>query len=131
MSIAAAMLPEFDQEMANTRKTLERVPEDKFDWLPISLLPRLTVRYATAQDGTQGWGAADMQKMYDLRDKTIFVDQSEVIDNLETISFDMTVAATVFFGNRRRPSMSRASTARTASPSRTRPRSSAKSARPS
>ena len=28
------MLPEFDQEMANTRKTLERVPEDKFAWKP-------------------------------------------------------------------------------------------------
>jgi uncharacterized damage-inducible protein DinB len=30
----AMMLPEFDHEMANTRKTLERVPEDKFDWKP-------------------------------------------------------------------------------------------------
>lgn len=29
------------------------------DWLPISLLPRLTVRYATAQDGTSGLGASD------------------------------------------------------------------------
>ena len=34
MPIAAMLLPEFDQEMANTRKTLERVPEDKFDWRP-------------------------------------------------------------------------------------------------
>ena len=34
MSIAAMLLPEFDQEMANTRKTLERVPEAKFDWKP-------------------------------------------------------------------------------------------------
>jgi uncharacterized damage-inducible protein DinB len=34
MSISAALLPEFDQEMATTRKTLERVPEDKFDWKP-------------------------------------------------------------------------------------------------
>ncbi len=32
MSIAQSMLPEFDQEMANTRKVLERLPEDKFDW---------------------------------------------------------------------------------------------------
>lgn len=32
MAIAQAMLPEFDYEMANTRKTLERVPDDKFDW---------------------------------------------------------------------------------------------------
>jgi uncharacterized damage-inducible protein DinB len=28
------MLPEFDHEMANTRKTLERIPEDKLDWKP-------------------------------------------------------------------------------------------------
>lgn len=34
MSISASMLPEFDQEMANLRKTLERVPDDKFDWKP-------------------------------------------------------------------------------------------------
>ena len=34
MSIAHSMLPEFDHEMANTRKTLERVPDDKFDWKP-------------------------------------------------------------------------------------------------
>jgi len=29
-----ALLMEFDQEMANTRKSLERIPEDKFDWKP-------------------------------------------------------------------------------------------------
>jgi uncharacterized damage-inducible protein DinB len=34
MPLSEAMLPEFDQEMANTRKTLERVPEDKFGWKP-------------------------------------------------------------------------------------------------
>jgi uncharacterized damage-inducible protein DinB len=34
MAIIAALLPEFDHEMANTRKTLERVPEDKFGWKP-------------------------------------------------------------------------------------------------
>jgi uncharacterized damage-inducible protein DinB len=34
MSISASLLPEFDQEMANTRKTLERVPADKFGWKP-------------------------------------------------------------------------------------------------
>jgi uncharacterized damage-inducible protein DinB len=27
-------MPEFDQEMANTRKALERIPDDKFDWKP-------------------------------------------------------------------------------------------------
>jgi len=34
MSLNQALLPEFDHEMANTRKTLERVPEDKFAWKP-------------------------------------------------------------------------------------------------
>jgi uncharacterized damage-inducible protein DinB len=34
MPINQALLGEFDHEMANTRKTLERVPEDKFDWKP-------------------------------------------------------------------------------------------------
>jgi uncharacterized damage-inducible protein DinB len=34
MKISDMFLPEFDQEMANTRKTLERIPEDKLDWKP-------------------------------------------------------------------------------------------------
>jgi uncharacterized damage-inducible protein DinB len=34
MSISETLLPEFDQEMASTRKMLERVPEDKFDYKP-------------------------------------------------------------------------------------------------
>lgn len=34
MSIAQSMLPEFDQEMATTRKLLERVPSDKVEWKP-------------------------------------------------------------------------------------------------
>ena len=34
MSISAALLPEFDHEMATTRRTLERVPDDKLGWKP-------------------------------------------------------------------------------------------------
>jgi uncharacterized damage-inducible protein DinB len=34
MQISDALLPEFDQEMAGTRKALERCPEDKFDFTP-------------------------------------------------------------------------------------------------
>ena len=34
MSIAETLLPEFDHEMATTRKVLERVPGDKADWKP-------------------------------------------------------------------------------------------------
>src|SRR5262249_1247303 len=32
MKYAETILPEFDREMANTRKVLERVPENKLDW---------------------------------------------------------------------------------------------------
>jgi uncharacterized damage-inducible protein DinB len=32
--IRDALLPEFDQEMANTRKVLDRCPEDKYGWKP-------------------------------------------------------------------------------------------------
>ncbi len=34
MTISEALLPEFDREMENTRKTLERVPTDKLGWKP-------------------------------------------------------------------------------------------------
>lgn len=34
MAILDALLPEFDHEMATTRRLLERVPEDKFAWKP-------------------------------------------------------------------------------------------------
>lgn len=34
MAIKEGLLREFDNEMANTRKMLERIPEDKFAWQP-------------------------------------------------------------------------------------------------
>ena len=34
MTIAETLLPEFDQEMATTRRLLERVPTDKGQWKP-------------------------------------------------------------------------------------------------
>ncbi|MEX1186009.1 MAG: DinB family protein [Gemmatimonadaceae bacterium] len=34
MAATRYYLPEFDQEMATTRRVLERVPEDKLDWKP-------------------------------------------------------------------------------------------------
>ena len=43
MPLRDALLPEFDHEMANTRKSLERVPEDKFGWKPHD------------KSGTMGW----------------------------------------------------------------------------
>src|SRR4051794_23127250 len=51
MAIAQSLLPEFDQEMANTRKTLERVPDDKWDYKP------------HAKSGTMGWYAAHLANL--------------------------------------------------------------------
>ena len=34
MGLIDSLLPEFDHEMTTTRKVLERVPEDRFDWKP-------------------------------------------------------------------------------------------------
>jgi uncharacterized damage-inducible protein DinB len=34
MTLSEMILPEFEQEMSNTRRTLERVPEEKFEWKP-------------------------------------------------------------------------------------------------
>jgi uncharacterized damage-inducible protein DinB len=34
MPLVDALLPEFDHEMTTTRKALERVPEERFDWKP-------------------------------------------------------------------------------------------------
>lgn len=45
MTYAEMILPEFDEEMASTRKVLERVPEDKLDWRP------------HAKSNTIGWNA--------------------------------------------------------------------------
>ena len=34
MAIIDALLPEFDHEMTSTRKVLERIPEERFEWKP-------------------------------------------------------------------------------------------------
>ena len=46
MSIAQSLLPEFDQEMQNTRKVLERIPDEKWNWKPHD------------KSGTVGWMAS-------------------------------------------------------------------------
>jgi len=48
MGLGQALLPEFDQEMAGVRRTLERVPEGKFDWRP------------HPKSGTMGWLASHL-----------------------------------------------------------------------
>jgi uncharacterized damage-inducible protein DinB len=43
MTIGQSMLTEFDEEMKNTRKVLERVPDEKWNWKPHE------------KSGTMGW----------------------------------------------------------------------------
>jgi hypothetical protein len=40
----------------------------------------------------QGWGFPDVGRMYDLRDRTLVVDEEVVLANLQTATFDVTVA---------------------------------------
>ena len=61
MSIAQSLLPEFDQEMATTRKILACVPEGKNDWKPhpkSMTLGRLAGHVAELP----GWGTMTMQQ---------------------------------------------------------------------
>jgi uncharacterized damage-inducible protein DinB len=51
MSYATSHLPEFDQEMASTRKVLERIPDDKFDWR------------AHPKSNTIGWNANHLAEL--------------------------------------------------------------------
>lgn len=51
MSYADSVLPEFDQEMASTRKVLECLPDDKLDWKP------------HAKSHTIGWNANHIAEM--------------------------------------------------------------------
>jgi uncharacterized damage-inducible protein DinB len=51
MSIGQSMLSEFDQEMQNTRKVLERCPDDRWNWKPHE------------KSGTVGWLAGHVATM--------------------------------------------------------------------
>jgi len=60
MSIAQSLLPEFDQEMANTRKMLERVPDDKYSYKPDPKSMTMG-RLATHVAEMPSWGVFTMQ----------------------------------------------------------------------
>src|SRR5262249_12382021 len=51
MPISQSLLPEFDHEMASTRNTLERVPEDKLAWKP------------HPKSGSMGWLAGHLSNL--------------------------------------------------------------------
>ena len=66
MAISEALLPEFDQEMANTRRVLERVPENKFEWRPHQ------------KSGTMGWLAGHVAGLPGWTSMTINADELDL-----------------------------------------------------
>lgn len=60
MTLSETLLPEFDMEMENTRKTLERIPDDKFTWKPHA--KSFTLRSLSAHVATlPSWLTTTMQ----------------------------------------------------------------------
>ena len=61
MSIAQSLIPELDAEMAGTRKTLERIPEDKFEWRPHPKSFAM-INLATHIANMLGWGTITIKQ---------------------------------------------------------------------
>jgi uncharacterized damage-inducible protein DinB len=64
--IAQSLIPEFDHEMATTRKCLERIPADKFDYKP------------HAKSGTMGWLAGHIGEMLNWGVATLTADSYDM-----------------------------------------------------
>src|SRR5437764_627322 len=63
MTIGSSLLTEFDQEMQNTRKVLERCPDEKWNWKPHE------------KSGTLGWLAGHAATMVDWLPYTISTEE--------------------------------------------------------
>ena len=74
MSLSQSLLPEFDQEMANTRKTLERVPDEKFSWKPHE------------KSGSMGWLAGHLANLVGWAVETITKDGFDMIPGAKDFS---------------------------------------------
>jgi len=96
MPLNQSLVAEFDHEMANTRKTLERVPEDKFAWKPheksFSMLS-LATHLATLPV----WGADVLKRdSFDIAPEGAPPPQNEPAKSVEDLlaRFDQNVAKT-------------------------------------
>lgn len=91
MAIKEAFLPEYDMEMAATRKILERVDDQKFDWKPHEKSQSMG-NLATHIAGIPGWAAVTVHKdHYDPTDSDNPAtpeasNKSEVLDIFDKIS---------------------------------------------
>ena len=92
MAITDALLPEFDHEMAVTRKLLERVPEDRFAWKPHPKSMSL-VELSTHVATIPSWGVPTLnQSELDLGGQNVNTPVSSRADLLAR--FDKNVADT-------------------------------------
>ena len=66
MAFSDTLLPEFDHEMAGARKTLERVPEDRFEWRP------------HPKSGAMGWLAGHLANIPEWGTLTIARDELDL-----------------------------------------------------
>lgn len=84
MAIKDALLPEFDQEMATTRKVLERLPTDKLAWKPHE------------SSATMGWLGAHVGTLYFWMIQTLTKDSFDAAppggEPLRMPEFDSTAA---------------------------------------
>jgi uncharacterized damage-inducible protein DinB len=66
MTIAQRLLPEFDHEMGTTRRTLERVPNEKWEWRP------------HPKSSTMGWLAGHLANIPTWANRSIEQDQLDI-----------------------------------------------------
>src|SRR5262249_41891984 len=93
MAMRDMLLPEFDHEIANTRKILERVPADRFAWRPhpkSTTLGYLATHIATIAD----WGGRVLaHEVFDLAPNGQRKPLAEATTAAELLSrFDASVA---------------------------------------
>lgn len=95
MGLSAALLPEFDQEMKNTRKTLERLPEDKFGWKPHEKSWAMG-GLATHAANMVSWASSIIEKdSLDLAPNGVPIPQAQAVKSRQELlaMFDKNVAA--------------------------------------
>jgi uncharacterized damage-inducible protein DinB len=122
MSISEMLLPEFDREMANTRKLLSCVPEDKYSWKPhaksmtlgrlashVAELPNWaveTIRRETLelQPGMKPWLATSQADLLERFDKNVTEARAAIAGVRDT---DLAVAWSLIFGGHKVMTMPR------------------------
>ena len=95
MPLSHTLLPEFDNEMALARKTLERVPDDKMTWKPHEKSMSMG-QLATHLAEIPGWGTVTIQQeSFDLAPPGAPPYKPEILESRQSIleRFDKNVTS--------------------------------------